>query len=297
MKKRFLYNILQYHHSLILNESINIGILFVFPDDNIVQYIPGNIERVKLIYPNFNSVIVDRVIKGIFNKISAQHKSDSLFNALLNKEQLEEHQRLLRSDDSSLQFTNSKTAIYPFDDFEKIIKEYSTLLLPTYSQKKEEEDDDKNDEQFILKTFTKYLYNKLPNSSNLVSKNRVIESNGIKLKFDYAWQNGSLNLVKPISFDLKKEQLIQTKSITYFGYLTKLRGYAFRNNARYDLLVSEPKNKEFIEEYNKALETIESAQAPIKIITQEKLEEYSEEAAFYLSKKLDFLDDEEVVII
>jgi hypothetical protein len=291
MKKTFLYNILQYKHSLILNESINIGILFVFPQENVIKYVSGDLERVKLIYPNIEISVVEKIIKGIVKKVEARHLNEkNLFSSLPDSVQLEEHQKLLRNDDSSLQFTETKKTIYPFEDIGVIISEYSDLLLPAISDNDIEA---RKDEHYILKTYTNYLIQKVPRIDNLIAKDRIIESNGIKLKFDYGWQNGTFNLVRPVSFDLKKPSLIQTKSVTYFGYLYKLKTYALKNKARYDLLVGKPQNENFIEEYERAIKTIESAKAPIRIIAEQNLQEYSEETVHSLKKKLQELDEDE----
>lgn len=290
MKKTFLYNILQYHHSLILNESINIGILFIFSEGNNVKYVSGDLERVKLIYPNFETTIVEKITKGIIKKVESKKENYSLFSHLPDGIQIEEHQKLLRSDDSSLQFAETRKVIYPFDDIEKIIDEYSFLLLPSLTDSEIEES--RKDDHYILKTYTTYLHQKIYNIDNLIGKDKIIESKGIKLKFDYAWKNGTMNLVKPISFDLKKDYLIQNKSVTYFGYLFKLKDYAEKNNIRYDLLVGQPQREELLNDYNRALETIQSAEAPVQIIPEQNLKEYSEETAYYLSKKLNELDED-----
>lgn len=291
MKKTFLYNILQYKHSLILNESINIGILFVFPQDNIIKYVSGDLDRIKFIYPNIETSIVEKIVKGIIKKVETKHLNENnLFSTLPAPVQIEEHQKLLRQDDSSLQFTETKRTVYPFDNIEIIISEYSDLLLPNISDNDIEA---RKDEHYIIKTYTNYLTQKISRIENLIVKDRIVESHGIKLKFDYGWQNGTFNLVKPVSFDLKKPSLIQTKSITYFGYLYKLKSYALRNNARYDLLVGKPQNENFINEFQNALKTIESSKAPIRIIEEQNLQEYSEETAHSLEKKLHELDEDD----
>jgi hypothetical protein len=48
-----------------------------------------------------------------------------------------------------------------------------------------------------------------------VSLNQVIQCQEIKRKLDLGWKNGTFNLVKPISFDLKEVQDIQNKQLRF----------------------------------------------------------------------------------
>lgn len=142
-----------------------------------------------------------------------------------------------------------------------------------------------------MKTYTNYVFNSRKELEIVANRDRVIETKDVSLKFDIAWQNGTLNYVKPLSFDYQDGQDIQNRSVAYFGYLTKLKEYALSHNARFDLLVTKPQNEDLLPKYETAINIIESADAPKRIITEEKLQEYSEETVYYLNRELEKLKE------
>jgi len=280
LKKTFSYSILQYKHSLLLNEAINVGILFAFREDEFLHFESGNLSRIKLIYPNFDTSLVNKILKNIESKSKIETRG--LLNIFYTAKTEEDFQRaLLREDDSALQFTQPKNLSYPFDDTQKIIEQFTDLLLLNHEGLYQR---NKHNENYILRAYNHYLFSKDKSLEKFISRNRIVESNDIKLKFDVSWKNGTTNLVKAVSFDLKEEQEIQNKSITYFGYLTKLKEYAVDNGIRYDLLLWYPQEKKLFKEYDKAVKTIQSAVAPIKIVPPEELEKYSKDTVVALSK-------------
>jgi hypothetical protein len=105
------------------------------------------------------------------------------------------------------------------------------------------------------------------------------------LKFDYAWKNGTYHLIKPISFDLKEEREIQSKSVQYYGYLDLLKDYANSNDYVFDLLLWKPQDERLLNSYHNAIEIIDKSKAPKKIFTEETLADYADYTAAELHKK------------
>jgi hypothetical protein len=281
MKKRFSYSILQYKHSLLLNEALNVGILFSFPDDSVVHFEVGNLTRLRAAYPSFDTTNVTKAITRIKTRIHSEYTGlFHPFNAFGNDDRFRNH--ILRQDDTSLQFTDFRKSTYPFDDFQKIIDEYSKLLLPKYGSLYRI----RHDEKYILKTYTKLIQETLRDVNIALTKNVQVESKGIKLKFDVAWKNGTTNLVKPVSFDLIDQTDIQNKSMQYFGYLTNLNDYAKKHNISYHLIVGKPQRTELYQEYAKAIDIMRSADSPKRIIGEEDLTSYSKETANYLAEHI-----------
>lgn len=286
MIKTFTYTILQYKHSLLLNETINVGILFEFHEDGIVRFVEGNLARVKSIYNNFDTPTTNRVLKNIQARaVEISKENNSLFR-IFNAEDL--HKNLLREDDSSIQFSKPKTATYPFDNVDKIIEQYCRLFLPSGNIKVNQQ---RHNDNYVFRTYNNYVFHNRKELETVANRDRVVQTKDISLTFDIAWENGTYNLVKPLSFDYQDGNDIQNKSVAYFGYLTKLNDYAISHNARYDLLVSRPQNLDLRKRYEKAIEIINSADAPKRIVTEDELKDYSEETAFYLRKKLDDLKE------
>ncbi len=276
MKPFFTYTILQYKHSIILREAVNIGVLFHFPDEERFEFAFGNHDRAKKIYPDFDTQLFNIYIKNIQKKL--KRKFDIYQNSELRKDYKSFiNDYILGEDESVLQFTETNSVVNIFGSSSEAIKHYSALLLPGVFVEKPSVL--RHSEVFIIKKYTGYLFDKSKGIESKLVKNKEIATKDTSLKFELSWQhkNALTSLVKPISFDLNDELTIQSKSATYFGYLSLLSEYAKNNNCRFDLLISEPGEKKLYKQYEKALNVLDLLSAPKKIITEDRINDYSEE--------------------
>jgi hypothetical protein len=285
MSKIFTYSILQYKHSLLTNESINVGILFIFPDENKVRFLYDKSHRVRSIYPTFDPVIFNSSLKHIDSKI--RRDANSLFHVFLIGEGISKfiNTNLLTEDSTALQFSESFNSVSPTNDIEKTVKDFSQLLIPGLAYTIE--DDFKRDENYIVKKFKNILSERDRNIEHKISRNKIVQHKKIELKFEVAWQNGTTNLVKAISFDLKAKHDIQAKSVQYWGWFSLFKDYAELHKNRFDLLVTAPQVDELKEFYTDALERLKSSNAPLEIVEESKFEEYSENAIVEINKHFD----------
>lgn len=292
MTKQLIYSILHYKHSLVLGESLNVGILFSFPDEDKIQFVVGNTKRVKCVYPEFDSSIFNSITSKI--KTRAIYKDDnSLLSGLVttnynykvkNKESLKEYINnfILNEDSTSLQFSDIYTAVNVFENSQQAIEQFTKILLPNTDIKKEI---DRHNENYIKRRFLDCLIKRDINPEHRLSYNKHVATKSISLNFELAWKNGITHLVKPLSFDLTEGTLIQNKSVTYFGYLNLLNDYAKLNKCTFDLLLSKPQDEKLVPYYNNALDILNDAKAPKTIITDETFEDYSDETAKILITK------------
>ncbi len=189
-------------------------------------------------------------------------------------------------DASSLQFSDVYVAVDDYEDPRKTIDEFSKILLPGSEEKVE---GIKHNETHILKQYNDKLIKKVDKIKldTRVRRDFFVDTRRVSLTFEIAWPNATLlHLVKPISFDLTDASFIQEKSVRYFGYLGLLNQYALEHGYLFDLLVCAPQTDNLQNAYQKALEILQDIQAPKRIITEEKFEEYSEETANNLNKEL-----------
>lgn len=293
MSNFFSYSVLQHHYSSFIDEVVNVGVLFFFPTERIIKFQIGNLDRLKCLYSDVDVVAIEGIAESIEYQISKEFFRQSLFTVFFNEEEL--HTTFLKPDDSALQFTKPKKSLYPSSDIYQIISDYCKLLLPSTKLKADEITKPRFNEQYIKNRYIGTILSRNKGLENFIRRNRVIESNGLKLEFDYGWKNNHLNsvkadhlnLVKAVSFDLKKEDHIQNKAVQYFGYLTKFKDYAETNNLRYDLLVWKPQERELQDDYFRAIDVLESANANKKIVTEEIFEEYTEDSYQGLTKELE----------
>ena len=282
MNKTFTYSILQYKHSLLLREAVNVGILFYFPSEDKYQFVSGSHHRVKSIYLDFDVSVYYSIIRRIKNRLKSNY--NNIFEIESNKaKSFQEYlnSNVLAEDATALQFTEPIISIDTFNNIDITVKKFSELLLPGIITAYPVED--KRNEQFLLKTYLGYILAKDKQAENKISKNRLVNYNGLTLNFDYYWKlrKGSraktTNLVKPISFDLKEATEIQKKSVEYFGYLELLKPYADKNDIRFDLLIAKPKDENLLNKCEEAIRRIKKAKSAKRIITESELSAYSDE--------------------
>jgi len=261
-----------------LGESLNVAILFHFPPNEYetdgLYFVYGNAHRPKSIYPNFNNSLFNAFIKTIKSKIA---ESSGLFQEVSLKGGLKEfiHKNILSEDASALQFSEPYVVTNAFITRNDAVKSFSELLLPGIITAKPITE--RISEGIILKKYKSYIFERNKDLERKVEKNKQIKDNDVELKFDIAWQNGSLNLVKALSFDLHDNQSIQQKAVTYFGYLNLLDETAKKNNFRFDFIVAEPQVRSLYKNYDRAIEILEQSNAPKRIITPSDFKKYSDE--------------------
>jgi len=108
MTKTFKYSVLRYRPSYLLEEQVNIGLLFLFLDDNKISFIyPKKLRRLTQFYPNTNLKNLKRYLhlfeqKG--NKLDVPLIGDN-FNHFIEA-------NFLAKDASNLYFSPVKSGLY-----------------------------------------------------------------------------------------------------------------------------------------------------------------------------------------
>lgn len=276
MKKGIKYSVLQYRHSQLLKEAVNVALLIYFPAEGRIEFVLGNVNRIKLLYPEFSASFFQKFIKIIQTRVELLRNDVSgeiaSFDDFI-------HRNILADDATVLQFTKSATSLISNLSFEKIVEDYANLFLPDRNADKDLRV--RHTEQFLIQKLKTSLFaNKQVQSK--VQINNSFEYNGLNFKFDLGWQNGSFNLVKTLSFDLLDETSIQNKAVTQFGNLTLLKNKAESENLRFDLIVSKPHAPRLFKAYDNALDVLDQIEVPKKVVEERQIAVYTEEAAHYL---------------
>lgn len=281
MNNQLIYSILQYKHSPVLREAINVGILFFFPEESKkVRFHFTDATRIRPIYKDFDVRYFHTILKII--QANIEKYADHIYATSLQASNFKKfiNDYLLKEDDSALQFSDIQYAINTFSSTEKAVEAYTHLLLPLSDKKGHEIT--KRDEKVIIKKFKTRLLSIKPELEGHLKKDVEISTEDVSLKFEFAWKNGSLNLVQPLSFDLQDKNAIQKKTAEFCSYLYWLRDYTQSNNCRIDLLLAEPQNTEFRESYHKSVKLLEKVETNKQIISFEEIENYAENAIKYL---------------
>lgn len=283
INKKYIYSILKYQHSALLGESLNIGVLIFFPQENkfVFKY-SKNLTRIKAVY----DIVSEKIIKLYLNQIEENIKSISNY-AFFDDLDLENPNNfniyidnyILPRDSSVLQFSDSKISIYNLDLNTTILNITNKFLL----------EKDKNlhssivhKEPYLVKKFISYLSEFdseiFSQHNDKIFKNyKVTNEAGNEFNFEYGWQNSYLNLVKPISFDLKDSRHIAEKAYKNFGLFTDLKNEAEVLNLKYDLLIGLPSSKELYKDFDHALKLLQNLDR-VDIILENDIEDYSSKA-------------------
>lgn len=282
----YTYCLLKYKHSPFLDESINIGVLIYFHDSQrfIFKY-SKTLSRIKSIYDN----IPEKTIKEYTRQIDKTLKNYQLTDQNifpLNDSSLKNFlsSTILPNDGSVLQFSHFKTDYlrgFSEEFIESIIIDKlfieDTKVISYQPQ-----------EPKILSSLYEKLresgLNEYRRNNNRFTENYILKNEtGTEFKFDIAWQNGTLNLIKPIGFDLKEGRSIADKAHKNFGQFYDLQDEAINKKLRYDLILGKPNNRKLYKDYDHAVALLQNLHN-VNLVDENELKKYSEKIVAALSE-------------
>lgn len=270
---KYKYSVLKYSYSPFLEENINVGFIVYFQSENrIVFNYTDNLPRLSSLYPDVNINLLKAYFKEIQFLVKKLDKHLTLFdynieddfNSFINE-------NILSIDGSALEFKQAKTCFRNGLQCNEILRYLSnTFLFNKKIQNKHEINSLKNKFYHAVKTFVRENNNS--NHPNFFTNYKIENEIGTEFNFDFAWQNGNLNLVKELDFN-SSSRVITKKSYENFGLLFDLKDIATENHYKFDFLVSEPKDKNVFKEYEHSLELFNNFSFA-RIIEENKLNWY-----------------------
>lgn len=283
-KGTFTYALLQYRHSQILGEVLNIGLLAFFPiEQKLVFIYPEKLIRLRFAYPNLPEKTIKSYLRYFEDKVSQLNLHPNFFSNKYLEHSLERllNEEFLAPDSSALQFGNFKTAVLYTNDAQKIVDQLYNLYFSVFQVS--DTHTGRVDESILLKKYTNYLKSLLPSDKLLKDTKGVFldyavnNNDHASLKFEIAWKAANnLHLVKPISFDLLKADSINRKAYQYFGQFADLQDTAESNNYLFDVILAKPKKKGLAKAYDNAIRLLEKP-ARVKLIEQDGLDQYAKD--------------------
>ena len=272
MNSVYQYSPLQYRFNSALGEVLNVGLLIIFPEQQKVEFVyPERLARLKAAYPNS---IPEKTLKAFFNgivqKVALLNRQPEIFNDYQNRPLDFIDNELLIRDESALQFGEVRTGVLYTDDLTNIVQQLRNLYLSIYDL--DEEEFKKRNEDYLIKEYR----NRLKGRNETIFEGKKIEEN-VKIgdySFPFAWQNGTYNVVNPVSFDLRRPESIIRKATLNFGKVTLLQDFALEKHARFDMLLAKPKKKTLFKSYDEAIDIL-SRPSFVKIWEEERIDEYA----------------------
>jgi hypothetical protein len=287
--KTYTYSILQYRHSQILEEVLNVGVIvYHHKEEKLFFLYPEKLARIRFAYPDVPEKIIKAYCKAFENRANEITQTPDFFSKFDLKNSFEKflNDEFLSSDNSSLQFTNSKIGLSNELTYKIINNQLYNLYFTVFEHhgeiiKRIDEIYLINKYKQLLKKLDKEILDK--KSSKLKFDYIIKPSEENEIKFDFAWQNNGLNLVKPISFDVKRRETLQRKAYLNFGQFSAIEDYAKNNKLRFDLILAKPKNKELYKSYDEAVSLLQKPKY-VTLIDSNELEAYSKKTILELLK-------------
>lgn len=284
MENKYTYSLLQYKHSPLLGESLNLGLLVYFSNENRLHFLyTKNLSRIKSIYSDIPEKVIRNYLKEIKNKTEVLNKNiDFLFiNEIEDRFDTFLNDYLLPRDESSLQFEHNIVGFQHSNSNDKILKYLSNAFIRIDSVHKVDKEYEIGKRFYrSIKQYVKEVGKS--NSPNFYKDYKIKNSTGVEFNFKYAWQNGSLNLVKPLNFDLSEPRHIASKAHQNYGLFVDLKNVAEERNLRYDLIIGEPTKKGLIKEFNHSIKLLSNLDK-VKLIEEDKLNTYTQKLIKSLS--------------
>jgi len=270
MKEKIIYkySVLKYRPSYLLDERLNIALLFYFEEGNELLFVhPSRLGRLSYLDAQAPIKFIKKYLKNFAR--NTKKLSGSTDNQHFSPKFLAEY--YLVPDANSFFFSDIKVGKY--SSREQIIDYYTDLYLGVYKNKITQ----KHDEKYILKKLNASIAEYA--QTDFFERDIIIKNKIKGTKFDFGWQNGQLNLIKPISFDLGSKDTIRRKSFRWYGELSQLTDIALRDNLHFDLILTAPQNTKLTDAYQTAFEVFESLECPKHIIKTHEIAAYIKNAS------------------
>ncbi|HEX8429303.1 DUF3037 domain-containing protein [Hymenobacter sp.] len=276
------FNLLKYVHSPFLGEEVNVGILLCFPKQGRLEFrYPVRFKRLRHLYQSFSE-------RQLLSYLTSFGKRVARANTELAGTLTPEHytsfitRELVPTDATVLRFGNlTKAVAHPDDDPQQVADEYYELYFAE-TQPAPRAGQHKRD-SFLISNFRRNLEAHDAGVFQLLRRNVEVQAAATAIRFDYAWQNGTENFIKPVSFDLADADEINRKAVYTHGWLHLLAPVATAENYRFDLLLAQPTDRKLFTAFDQAVNILDTTPAPKQIITEgRRLEEYAHDTAHYL---------------
>jgi hypothetical protein len=252
-----------------------------FPHEEKLHFVyPERLIRLRFTYSN----IPEKTIKAYFNSFRQKvdslndkpgvceyyvESSSSLSNLIENE--------FLPEDSSALRFGETKKGLLYNEETKKILDNLYNIYFTVFDIN--ESNKERVDESVLLKRYKKLILDldkELFTSNSKITLGYTLKKDEAKeFDFDIAWQGqSSTNLVKPISFDVRKNITLTNKAYKFYGRFLDLEKYALDNHYNFDILLAKPKDKTLFKDYDYAIKLLEKPKQ-VTLIEEDGLKSYS----------------------
>ncbi|MGK0366053.1 MAG: hypothetical protein ACI85O_003124, partial [Saprospiraceae bacterium] len=179
------------------------------------------------------------------------------------------------NDANSFFFSETKFGFY--EDIKNTTDYFKGQYFKHFSTTKRKRRDDAYVREQFEKTL-KSLVNSKDERLLYFKRGYTLEDDAFSTDFEYSWQNGTSNLIKTLNFDLTDVGYIQKKAFQWKAEIDYWEEVAKAKDIRFDILLSKPNKKELFKPYDHAVSVLEDIDSAKKIIEEDEIKEYAENA-------------------
>jgi hypothetical protein len=281
MTTHVLHTTLLYRHSPLSDERLNVAVLVIFPESGTIKLLrPSKSDikrRINGFYKDFPIELLTQYLNSFESK--AKRISGKLKSYLGNYEHLiSDH--FLTENGTALYFSNLQSSPVWKDESQTLVWLYRQLLAG-YDR------DESKTEKFITDSFVANRMKNLIKDAFTKRKNqdyqlyfkeetRVISSGVFHFNSTGFWKNGTVNLLHPLSLDVKTVDGILSKCFVISKSAELLQQKALDENVNFHLLLAKPHLKELQSAYEDSVGVLENTDAPITVVKPENQTAYAE---------------------
>lgn len=273
----YQYSIIRYLHDPTTHEFLNIGLALYSPAFNYFKVdITSRYARITDTFFDADGSAYSSHVNKLMRRFS--NLSEEISNNqidMFNQEDgdFETYIRKFLRKESSFRYSGPASGIAPAseeglkDTFNRLFSKYILKYIRT-------DEDDTRDEDEVWNQVYKPKIEEIDKGIIYHLNPRTIETPKDNFDYKYSWRNGAVNIIEPLSFDMKRAGSIRNKAHRYYG----IHGLLNQSNVEISqlyLLLGKPRKQEVIDEYNKAINIISPNGDPYKY----KLEIIEEDGA------------------
>jgi len=286
MTHHLLYTVLGYRHSHISNEQVNVGVLVIFPENGELYFLlPSKTalgKRLRHLYPDAAADTVWGYLRSFEKR--AESICGKLNSYLGNFSDLVSDQ-FLTDNGSSLQFGELETTPF-WKGREESLALLERRFLSGYATQHAEHTEVVHNDAYIarqVKQLIREAFSKRRDRDYqlyLKDEHKEIQDGAAKIVAEQYWQNGTTNLIHPLSLDVKTGETIASKCFYLSKSAELLQRKAEEGNFCFHFVLSKPQEKNLQSIYEKSVEVLEATNKnTVKVIRPEGLEKYAKKVA------------------
>lgn len=279
MTQGVLHSTLIYRHDQLSDERLNVALLVIFPESGRLEFLrPGKSDLSKRLGGFFSNSQPDDIwqyaqsfrskARKLSNKVGSYNGE---YNHLVTEHFLVENGASLffsevdqspvwKNEDETLKwlykrflsgYDRDQTGGEKYISNQQVAKKVRDLIKEGFSSKKDKE-------------YHHYFR----------EESKVIKDGVLHFTSSGYWKNGTVNLIHPLSLDVKTVDGVLAKSFVISKSAELLREKAEKESVNFHIVLEKPHLKILNSAYKESVEILRETEAPIKVITPEERSEY-----------------------